>query len=74
MSEHVVLEERTSPLSTSFIMPPISPVRLDDASSFDMVDIEQSKLVCTYNGTLIFRLSVEELQSSLVVDPILIEA
>lgn len=37
-----------------------------------MVDIEQSKLVCTYNGALILRLSVEELQSSLVVDPIVL--
>lgn len=67
------MEESTSPLSTSLIIPPIPPVRLDEASSFDMVDMEQSKLVWTKSGTLILMLSVEELQSSLAVDPMLIQ-
>lgn len=66
------MDDKVRPLSTSLIIPLSPPLRLDDVSSLDIVDMEQSKLVCTYKGALILRLSVEELQSSLVVDPIVL--
>ena len=59
------MEDSVKPPSTSLIMDAMPPFKLDEVSSFDMVDIEQSKLVCTYKGALKFKLSVEELQSSL---------
>lgn len=60
-----VVEDKAKPPSTSLIIAPIPPFKLDDVSSFDIVDMEQSKLVWTYKGALRFKLSVEELQSSL---------
>ena len=40
-----VVEDKDSPLSTSLIIPLIPPFKLEVASSFDIVDIEQSKFV-----------------------------